>query len=332
MKILLTGAFGNIGSHTLETLLSRNRYAILCSDVRNPRTEREMRRLSRLGSFETHWADISDPAVPQELVRGTRCIIHLAAIIPPLSEQEPDLVKKVNIEATRNLIMAACEQDPRPKFIFTSSVTVHGKKHSSPPPRRADEEPEPCDNYSRSKVASENDLKESELPWTILRVGAALSKNLMEGRMKDGFRMLFNTPLDQRIEVVHPRNVATAVSNSVEAETEGKTLYLGGGRDWQLNYRDFTDVVFDAIGLSPPPDRAFIVPKDNNDYWYTDFMDTEESQKLLKFQNDSFEAYVDELKRAFGWKRNACRILDPIISRVVLSYSPYYFGNRKKNS
>jgi nucleoside-diphosphate-sugar epimerase len=332
MKILLTGAFGNIGSHVLEILLSRNRHELLCSDLRTPRTEREMRRLSRLGKFETRWGDISDPAVPRELVRGARCIIHLAAIIPPLSEHAPDLVTKVNIEGTRNLIRAACDSILGPKFIFTSSVTVHGKKHSSPPPRRAHEEPEPSDNYTHSKVASETELKASGLPWTVLRVGAAVSKNLMEGRMKHGIRMLFDTPLDQRIEVVHPRDAAMAVSNCVEAETGGKILYLGGGQDWQMTYREFAVRVFGTIGLSAPPASAFIVPKDDNDYWYTDFMDTEESQKLLKFQNSRFEEYVDELKKAFGWKRTACSILDPVISRFILSYSPHYRENRKKKS
>lgn len=323
MKILLTGAFGNIGSKTLEILLSRGNHEILCFDVKTPQTAREMLRLSRLGSFETRWGDISDPALPQELVTGTGCIIHLAAIIPPLSEQQPGLVKKVNIEGTRNLIGAACQQDPRPKFIFTSSVTVHGKKHSSPPPRRADEEPDPSDNYTRSKMDSETELRRSNLPWTILRVGAALSAGLMQGRFQDGIRILFDTPLDQRIEVVHPRDAATAVSNAVAADTHGKILYLGGGEDWQLSHRDFTDVLFGALGLSPPPDAAFIVPKNENDYWYTDFMDTEESQKLLEFQNSSFEEYVTELKGAFGWKRTACRIFDPIISKYILSYSPH---------
>ena len=57
-----------------------------------------------------------------------------------------------------------------------------------------------------------------------------------------------------------------------------------------------------GIGLSAPPDSAFIVPKNDNDYWYTDFMDTEESQKLLKFQNHRFADYVDELKKALKIK------------------------------
>lgn len=131
--------------------------------------------------------------------------------------------------------IGASALDTRPKFIFTSSVTVHGKKHGSPPPRRSNEEPEACDNYTRSKVDWETELKRSDLPWTIFRVGAALSKSMMRGRMKDGIRTLFDTPLDQRIELIHPRDVATALANCVEADTQGKTLYLGGGKDLQLN-------------------------------------------------------------------------------------------------
>ena len=48
------------------------------------------------------------------------------------------------------------------------------------------------------------------------------------------------------------------------------------------------------------PDYAFRIPKDDNDFWYTDYMDTEETQRLLHFQNHSFEDYLE------GVKKDAC--------------------------
>ena len=113
----------------------------------------------------------------------------------------------------------------------------------------------------------------------------------------------FGIPLDQRIEVVHPADVATAIANSPEADTAGKILFLGGGKSCQMTNRHFQTRLFEALGIGMVCEKAFRVPKDENDYWYTDFMDTEESQRLLKFQKHSFDHYLDDLKRAFGWKR-----------------------------
>jgi len=82
MKILLTGAFGNLGAGTLEILLSKGEYDIRCFDLKNPRNEKVMEKLSGLGSFETMWGDISDAKITDKIVQGVECILHLAATPP----------------------------------------------------------------------------------------------------------------------------------------------------------------------------------------------------------------------------------------------------------
>lgn len=324
MKILLTGAFGNLGASTLENLLLRKKHEILCFDIRNPRNEKEMKRLSGIGKFQTCWGDISDIDVVVKAVKGQECILHLAAIIPPLSEQAPDLAHRVNVEGTHNVIEAAKQQEKPPKMVFTSSITVHGNRFSDPPPRRADEKPQPTDHYTHSKVASEKDLMESGIEWTILRVGVAMPIDMLDRDIGSSFETSFGIPLDQRMEFVHPADVATAIANSVEAETAGKILYLGGGKNCQMTNRHFQSRLFQALGIGMVCEKAFRVPKDKSDYWYTDYMDTEESQRLLKFQKHSFDHYIEDLKRTFGWRRIFTKALSPIIRRWIVKYSPYY--------
>lgn len=324
MKVLLTGAFGNLGASTLETLLGRKEHEIRCFDMRNPRNEKEMKRLSAMGEFETYWGDISDPDVVARAVEGRECILHLAAIIPPLSEQSPDLVQRVNVEGTYNVIEAAKRQEKPPKIVFTSSVTVHGNRFSDPPPRRAHEPPQPTDNYTHSKVASEKELMESGIDWTILRVGAAMPVDVLGSGALGSLEYSFGIPLEQRIEVVHPADVATAIANAVEADTAGKILYLGGGNSCQMTNRHFQTKLFTALGIGMVCEKAFRVPKDESDYWYTDYMDTDESQRLLKFQNHTFDHYIEDLRRAFGWRRAFTRAFSPIIRRWIVRYSPYY--------
>jgi UDP-glucose 4-epimerase len=310
----------------LENLLLRKKHEILCFDMRNPRNEKEMERLSRIGEFQTFWGDITDPDIVAQAVEGQGCILHLAAIIPPLTEQSPDLAHRVNVEGTHNVIEAAKQQEKSPKMVFTSSISVHGNRFSEPLPRRADEPPQPTDNYTHSKVASEKESMESGIDWTILRVGAAAPVNVL-GSDSLGLGSLeysFGIPLEQRMEVVHPVDVATAIANSVEADTAGKIPLLGGGKSCQMTNRHFQTKLFEALGIGMVCEKAFRVPKDESDYWYTDFMDTEESQRLLKFQHHTFDHYIDDLKRAFGWRRIFTSAFSPIIRRWLMRYSPYY--------
>ena len=328
MKVLLTGAFGNLGASSLELLLKEGKHQVRCSDRQLPRNEAVANKLAKLGEFETAWGDITDPGDCARIVKDVDCILHLAAIIPPLSEQDPGLVTAVNIQGTKNLLAAALNGGMSPKFFFASSVTVHGVRHSSPPPRRADEDIEGTDNYTRSKVECEIAIRDSGLPWTILRVGAALPIDMLDRDMKSSLATSFGIPLNQRIEFVHPADVATAVVRAIDAPTEGKILYAGGGADCQMTNGVFQGKLFEAMGMNMPPDAAFRHPKNDDDYWYTDYMDTEETQRLLNFQNHSFEDYLRDVRKQFGWRLFFTRLLSPIIGWFVLMCSPYYKENK----
>lgn len=324
MRILLTGAFGNLGVSTLKTLLQHKKHEILCFDIWNPGNERAMKRLSRMGEFQVCWGDITDSNIVAQAVEGQECILHLAAVIPPLSEQAPDLTQRVNVEGTHNVIETVKRQKRPPKLVFTSSVTVHGNRFSEPPPRRAHELPQPTDNYTHSKVASEKELMESGIEWTILRVGVAMPIDILDRDISSSFETSFGIPLEQRMEFVHPADVATAIANSPEADTGGKVLYLGGGKNCQMTNRHFQSGLLQALGIGMVCEKAFRLPKNESEYWYTDFMDTEEAQRLLNFQHHSFEHYIEDLKRAFGWRRFFTRAFSPIIRRWIVRYSPYY--------
>ncbi len=331
MKVLLTGSFGNLGTSTLELLLKEGKHEVRCFDVKNPRNEGVENKLSALGKFDTVWGDITDSDICEKIVQDMDCILHLAAIIPPLSEQVPDLVKKVNIGGTKNLVEAAKKSEKNPKFFFTSSVTVHGVRHSTPPPRRADEEMEGTDYYTRSKVESELEIRErSGLKWTILRVGAAMPLDMLDRDMKSSLATSFGIPLEQRMEFVHPMDIATSVVNSIDAPTEGKILYGGGGANSQMTNREFQTRLLDAMGIGMLPDAAFRAPTDDSDFWYTDYMDTEETQKLLNFQNNSFDDYLSQFKQEFGWRGIFTRLFRPIVRMWMVSCSPFYKENKAK--
>lgn len=325
MLVLVTGAFGNIGESTLLALF-KQKHQIKCFDLHTKTNEKQFKDLRRKGEFEIIWGDIRNDATVRTLVEDVECIIHLAAIIPPQSEVNTELTKEVNIGGTLRLIEAAEAQPVKPKFILASSISVFGPTMHLPPPRRADDPVNPSDVYTMTKVECEKTLQASALPWTILRLAAAPSLRI-SGEMDP---ILFEIPLDQRVEFVHTRDVGTAFAHAVTADTNSKVLLIGGGKPVQMLQRDFISSILEAMGIGMLPDSAFRVATKPDEWYYTDWLDTDESQHLLHYQSRTYEQYLEELKRAVGFKRHLARLFRGQARKRVLAQSPYY--NQAKNN
>ncbi len=329
MKVIVTGAFGNVGESALLALFETE-HEITCFDIKTKRNEKLTKKLLEKGQFKVIWGDITNINDVKNALKDKDCVIHLAAIIPQTSEEKPALTKRVNIDGTRNLIEVARELDPQPRFIFTSSISTHGPRMNSPPPRRADEELNPTDNYTRSKVECEKMLKESGLPWVIFRLAAVPPVKMEFNRnMFSLVKVLYDMPLEQRVEFVYTKDVGIALANAVTADAIHKTLLIGGGKESQMLARDFLSKTLGAYGLKMPTDLAFKIPKNDDDWFYTDWMDTEESQRILQFQNVSFNDFLEKTKNELGWKKYLLKLVGPIASWYIKRSSPYLKENKK---
>jgi UDP-glucose 4-epimerase len=317
MFVLLTGAFGNIGESTLIALLERN-HRVRCFDLQTKRNEKKQKQLQRIGEFETIWGDILDSEVVTDAIKDIEYIIHLAAIIPPMSDQNPDLTFRVNVDGTRNIINAAEGSPKKPKLIIASSVSIFGPTMHLQPPRGASDPVNPTDIYTQTKTKCETMIRESTIPWTILRLTAVPPLDV-----NSDISVMFEIPLDQRIEFVHTRDVGVAFANSVTAETQGKTLQIGGGKDSQMLQIDFIRRILAASGLDLPPEEAFRTPSKPEEYFYTDWLDTEESQRLLQYQNRTFDEYIEEIKSSLGFKRYFAKLFKGLAMKKIVASSPY---------
>lgn len=76
--------------------------------------------------IEVRWDDIRNEAEVRAAIEGQDMIVYLAALIPPVSVEQPELAEQVNVGGTRNLIDAAKAQPKPPKFFFTSSFDLFG--------------------------------------------------------------------------------------------------------------------------------------------------------------------------------------------------------------
>jgi nucleoside-diphosphate-sugar epimerase len=310
MRVLLTGPFGNIGSH-VTTELIRQGHQVRAFDLRTPRTEKVAQRLDH--QCEVRWGDIRNVDEVKAAVEGQEVILHLAAVIPPLSNEEPDLAEQVNVGGTRNLIETATAQAEPPKFFFASSFDVFGYTADQPPPRRASDPVQVTDDYSAHKIAAEALIKQSGLEHLIARFCDVPD-------IKEPHPIMFDIPLDQRFEIMHGDDVALAVANTLMTpEVWGQTVLIGGGPRCQIRYRDYLFGMLDAIGIGPLPEEAFGHP-----LYCTDWLDTEYTQQMLQYQRHSADEIIQDIAREMGWKRYLAGLSRPFVRRNILQMSPYW--------
>jgi nucleoside-diphosphate-sugar epimerase len=246
----------------------------------------------RKNRCEVVWGDISDELVVRRISKGVDAVIHLAAVIPPLSENNEELSYRVNVVATQHLIKAVKEGSPKARFIFASSVGVYGYQDKSSPPKTAADPVHPVNAYGRQKVMCEELIRSSGLEWAILRLGVCFdSKFALQANLAT-IRMQFDVHPGVRIEQVHPKDVALALSNAVSASgAKSKILLIGGGEQCRTTSGKLIQSIFDVVGIKLP-DRIY-----GNENFYTEWIDTSESQRILNYQKHTLSGTVMELQR-----------------------------------
>ncbi len=313
MKLLVTGAFGNVGTSLRRELAGRE-HDVTWFDL--PTTRRRL--LARRAGMRVHWGDIRDAEAVTAAVTaaGADIVVHLAAIIPPGSDRDPALAEAVNIGGTENVIKACAAQARPPRIVHASSLALFGKTQHLPPPRTADDPINPTDPYTRHKARAEELLRASGLEVAILRFGAVIPLAVL-GTLDP---IMFEVPLTDRIEFVHTWDVALALANAIEHdEVWGRMFLIGGGERCQIYQRELVSKPLDALGIGMLPDHAF-----GNTPFHTDWLDTTESQAVLQFQRHTYDDYVAHMLELMGWRRPFIRVLGPVIRRYLLRMSPYY--------
>ncbi len=319
MKVLLTGAFGNIGSNTLEELC-RQGHQVRCFVRPRRANQRKARRLA--GKVEIAWGDIRNKDEVKAAVQGQEIVIHLAYIIPPRCLEEPEIARQVNVEGTRNLIEAAQSLEHPPKILFSSSLDLFGYTQDQEPPRKITDPVFATDAYTEHKLACEGMLTSSGLEWSIFRFA-----DVPPLALRSPHPIMFEIPLNNRIEVIHPYDAALAIANGIRSEEIWGHLWLiGGGQGCQIYYRDYLDSMLDLMGIGQLPAEAFTTKP-----YCTDWLDTEASQHLLVYQRYTFDDILVGLARIAHLQRIFAPSVRFFVRKWILSMSPYWKRARAEN-
>ena len=312
MKVLVTGASGNIGSHAVPELL-RQGHSVRCFTRDTPEGRRHARALPR--GAEAAFGDVLDPDALRRAAAGVDAVVHLAAVIPPGSEEDPEHAREVNVEGTRNAVAACRAQPRRPRLLFASTFDVHGHTLARPPPRRITDPLVATDGYTAAKIEAEGIVRASGLEWCIFR----LSDVPVLG-IRDPHPIMFEIGLHNRIEALHADDAALAVANALGTpEAWGRVLFVGGGPSCQLTYGEYLRRLLEAMGIDMLPAEAFAAKE-----YATDWIDTEESQRLLRYQRHGFDDIAEAIAASLGWKRHLLPLARSAAHAAMLKLSPYW--------
>jgi D-erythronate 2-dehydrogenase len=323
-KILVTGGFGLVGSQTVRRLAAEGHH-LIASDLG---TE-EQRKAPLPDGVEARWADLTDPAEVHRLLAETAptVIIHLAAVIPPIIYRQPELARRVNVDATVALLRAA-EACPRPpRFIQASSNAVHGARnpHRHHDLLRDDTPVRPSDLYGAHKAECEEHVRSSGLPWVILRLGGVMSVD--PGAMPFSLDALFfesALPSDGRMHSVDVRDVAAAFAAATRADVVGEILLIGGDETHLLRQGDVGKALAAARGLVDVLPVGRPGDPDSDDAWFiTDWMDTTRAQQALSFQHHSWPDMLEEMRAAAGWRRYPMQLVAPLVRPMLKRRAAY---------
>jgi nucleoside-diphosphate-sugar epimerase len=286
MRVLVTGAFGNVGWSALVELLEQG-HRVRALELHNRADQRAARRCD--DRVEVFWGDLRKPLDLARAVADVDAVAHIAFVIPPESERRPEWAGEINVTGTHNLLAAMRALPRPPRLVYTSSISITGPRGpEDEPPVTAAHPTKASDNYTAHKIETEEMVRESGLDWTILRLGAVLPLELP----RRFHPMTFDMPEDQRLEVVHTRDVGLAVANAVSCdEALGRTLLIAGGKRCRIRAHEMRAGFAEVMGMPTFPASAF-----SRQPFYTDFMDTEEAQRLLRFQRYDFDDYLDDIR------------------------------------
>jgi UDP-glucose 4-epimerase len=278
MRVVVTGANGFVGLHTVRELLDAG-YNVVALDISDSKLKAEFRGNKRC-TIAT--IDILDEDIERAIRQGDK-VIHLAAV-PRFDEasRDPQKAVRINVEGTLNVIQA-CIQKKAERLIYSSTGSVYSR--NVPVPIREDAAREPDNTYGLTKKQAEDWIifYGDRLPYVILRYGYVYGKGKDWGAigaflklLKEGKRPVVYGG-KQTNDFIYIKDIVQANRLALETEHTRQAYNIGTGRATSI--KDVCELCIKAM----KSDLAMEI-KPAREFDFAVFVyDISKAQTLLKF-------------------------------------------------
>lgn len=329
-NILLTGASGTVGSNILKQLVGNPQIDLTVFDLKTSKAQKIFAPF--VEKVDVIYGDITQAKSVEAACADKDVVIHLAAIIPPASNENPTLAHKVNIEGTQNLVKGIEAHSPNAFFLYASSVAIYGDRVKDPYIKVGDPiQPSEGDDYAVTKMKAEKFIRNSKLDWSVFRLCAIMGVN---NHKASG--LMFEMPLDTCMEIASPEDTARAFNHAATQVDKRnllskKIFNLGGGANFRMIYKDFLALNFDIFGLGKVDFPPYAFAEKNSHCGY--YQDGDELEKILHFRKDNIDTYTQKLKKATpGIQRMATKLVKGIVKKQLLKQSEPYHAYQNKDT
>jgi uncharacterized protein YbjT (DUF2867 family) len=229
--LLLTGATGAVGSRLLPMLLETGQ-PVRCL-VREPRRlgDRRVSVQITLGDL----AELSDPYLLRQALRGVDTVVHLAATI---RDQPPRRIEELNGLATVRLLRAA-EDFGVQRFVFFSALDAGRTQRT---------------RFFRAKALAEQAVSESPIDSLVFAPSIVYDHSDPWITLLRRFSFLPVMPVagsgQARYQPIWAQDVASCVMNALGGREAGDRIELAGPET--LSYDEISDLVSRASGRPRP--------------------------------------------------------------------------------
>jgi dTDP-4-dehydrorhamnose reductase len=243
MRVVITGALGQLGRELLARFTADGHHEVVGADVA-PVVE----AAEPVPGVDLAVADITDRDAVLGLVTGLRpdVVVHPAAFTAvDRCESEADTAYRVNVLGTRHVAEAARRTDARMLYISTDYVFDGAK----PTPYLEWDEPHPMSVYGRTKLAGERELDPGatvvRTSWVCGFHGANMVKTVLR---LAGERDTLTFVDDQRGHPTFAGDLATMIHRLVVERRPGTFHVTNQGA---VSWYEFARAVLEAAGQDP---------------------------------------------------------------------------------
>ena len=318
--VFMTGAGGGMGYESFKAMLpDAGKLYDLVILVRDSDKNRKLfERYIGTPGILVRFGDLLNDADVEDCVRRSTMCLHIAALVSPQADYEPQKAMDNNLGSTKRIIEAIRAQGKADtyKFVYIGTVAETGDRM---PPihwgRVGDPiKPSMFDYYAVSKVAAERYVIESGLTWWVsLRqtgiIGPAMAK------IRDAIQ--FHNCLDNVLEYVSDRDSGRAMRNLAAFDAEGTLdesfwghIYnIGGGESCRTSTWDMYKAMYGKMGftsLEELIDPPYYATRNFHGQYY---LDSDRLEDYLHFRSDSLQYFIDAYLKEAGAGVAAGRVI-----------------------